>query len=204
MRRFLRHRVCLLAIVLALGSCGSDNEPTAYYVRAVHGMKDAPILRMSLTGIPLVAALDYRQVSALLPPVTRDSQAPLLEVFGQVPGDESISILEREIPFRGNREYTLVLAGTVAEPSLVVAQVERRTKPVTGAYLQVTHAAVALGPLDVFVTGPEDELAGAVPFVTLSSGRFSDSLPIVQGDTRIRVTPSVLTGSLPISWSKDE
>lgn len=205
MRRFLRPRTCLLAAILGLASCGGDNVPTAYYVRAVHAIQDAPVLQVNLTGIPVFSALDYGQVSALIPPVVResDTQLPLLEIVGLVPGDDNIVVIEQELDLRAGVEYTLVTTGTVAEPRLIVTTTERRTKPVSATYLQVTHAAVDLGPLDVFLTGPDDDLVGATPFATLSPGEFTDSLEVLQQEHRIRVTASGTTDVLADSGTQD-
>jgi len=190
MRRLFRHLPYLLTALALLASCDSNTEPTAYYLRVVHSMTDAPVVQLNISGVPIFAAVAYRQVTGLVPPITKvsDNSLPTLDILGVVPGDSPVSIASQEFAFQANTEYTLVAAGTVADPVLVIASNERRRKPVTGTYLQVTHAAVALGPLDIFLTDPATDLSGATPFATLAAGEFSDSLEVLQQDYRIRVT----------------
>jgi hypothetical protein len=190
MRRLFRHLPYLLLALAMLASCDSNNEPTAYYLRAVHSMKDAPVMQVSISGVPVFSAIAYRQVTGLIPPISRisDTEIPTIELLGAVPGSSPVSIASQEQDFRANTEYTLVAAGTVAEPVLVIASNERRRKPVSSTYLQVTHASVDLGALDVFLTDPGADLVGASPFATLALGEFTDSLEILQQDYQIRVT----------------
>jgi len=101
------------------------------------------------------------------------------------------TILDYE--FSGNAEYTVVTAGTLANPVTFITSNPRRTKPVTGGYLEFIHASIALGPLDIFVTDPGVDLVGITAFSTLEFTEASGSLEITPGNYQVRVTTSGTT-----------
>jgi hypothetical protein len=187
----------ILAIVVLLASCGSsDNEVTAYYVRAVHALVDGPLIQMNVSELPLHSAVDYLKATRMAIPVSKGGSTDIatIEIKAFTPAGESIII--ETIPdyeFSGNVEYTVITAGTLANPTTFITSNPRRVKPVTGGYLEFIHASLDLGPLDIFLTDPGVDLIGITAYTTLSFGESSGSLGITPGEYQIRVTNSGTT-----------
>ncbi|MCJ7558260.1 MAG: DUF4397 domain-containing protein, partial [Gammaproteobacteria bacterium] len=192
MRYLSSLRIGILVLATLLASCGgSDNEVTAYWVRAVNVMKDAPRLTLNVNELPVRNLVDYLDATSFVVPIS-DGTSPNIvpvDVLGFTPNGTSFAVAG--IPsyeFLGGYEYTVVTAGTVADPLLFVTSIPRRKKPVTGGYLEVVHVAMNQDALDVYLTEPGLDLNGVTPFATLSLAETSGSLQITQGTYQLRVT----------------
>lgn len=185
-------RIGILALATLLASCGaSDNEQTAYYVRMVNAVKDAPRLTLNVDQLPTRNQVDYLVNTPFVVPIS-DGTSPNIvpvDVLGNTPDGTSFTFAGiQDYEFLGGYEYTVVTAGTLADPLLFVTGIPRRKKPVTGGYLEVLHVAMNQGPLDIYLTEPGLDLAGVTPFATLSLAGTSGSLQITQGTYQLRVT----------------
>jgi len=207
MRYLSSLRLGILAVVVLLASCGSsENEVTAYYVRAVHALADAPRIQMNVSELPLHSAVDYLKATRMGIPVSKGGTTDIatVELKAFTPAGETIII--DTIPdyvFSGNVEYTVVTAGTLANPTSFITSNPRRTKPVIGGYLEFIHASVGLGTLDIFVTDPGVDLLGLTAYTTLAFGEASGSLEITPGTYQVRATNSGTTDVLFDSGALD-
>jgi len=187
---FLRIGVLVLATLLA--SCGaSDNVETAYYVRAVNVVKDAPLLTLNVNQLPVRNLVGYLNATPFVVPIS-DGTSPNIvpvDIVSNTPDGTPFTVAGiQDYEFLGGHEYTVVTAGTLADPLLFVTGMPRRKKPVIGGYLEVVHVAMNQGPLDVYLTEPGLDLTGATPFATLSLTETSGSLEFTQGTYQVRVT----------------
>lgn len=190
-------RLGFLAVVVLLASCGSsENEVTAYYVRAVHALVDGPRIQMDVNELPLHSSVEYLKATRMNIPVSKGGTTDIatVELKAYTPAGETIIIdTIPDYEFSGNVEYTVVTAGTLANPTTFITSNPRRFKPVTGGYLEFIHASVDLGPLDVFLTDPGVDLIGITAFTTLAFTESSGSLEITPGEYQVRVTNSGTT-----------
>lgn len=197
MRHLSILRLGILSLLVLLTSCGSsENEVTAYYVRAVHALVDAPRIQMDVNLLPLHSSVEYLQASRMGVPVSKGGATDVatVELKTFTPAGETIVIdTFQDYEFSGNVEYTVVAAGTLANPATFITSNPRRTKPVTGNYLEFVHASVVQGSLDVFVTDPGVDLVGLTAYTTLAFGESSGSLELTPGSYQVRVTNSGTT-----------
>jgi hypothetical protein len=207
MRQLSLLRVGVMVLVCLLVACGSSsNEVSAYYVRAVHVMKDGPRMQLNINDFPLQTGYDYLSATTYQVPLSKGlpSESVPVDVVSFTPLGDLISLAT--IPsyeFVGNREYSVVAAGTVANPLLFITSNPRRTKPVGGTYLEFVHAAIDQPALDIYVTEPDVDLAGQPVFSSLSLTEASGSLEIAQGSYQIRITGAGSTTVLFDSGSLD-
>ena len=190
-------RLGILSIVVLLASCGSsENEVTAYYVRLVHALVDGPRIQMDVNQQPLHTSVDYLSATRMGIPVSKGGTTDIatVELKAFTPAGETIFIgTIPDYEFSGNVEYTIVAAGTLSDPTIFVTSNARRTKPVTGGYLEFVHASVDQATLDIFVTDPGVDLLGLTPYSTLAFGEATGSLEITPGNYQVRVTNSGTT-----------
>ncbi len=81
-------RIGVLALASVLASCGgSDNEPSAYYVRLVHVVKDAPRLTLSVDQLPARNLVDYLSATPFVVPISDGSSPNIVpvDVYGNTP-----------------------------------------------------------------------------------------------------------------------
>ncbi len=197
MRYLSSLRLGILAVVVLLASCGSsENEVTAYYVRAVNALVDGPRIQMNVSELPLHSSVEYLKATRMSIPVSKGGATDIatVELKAYTPAGETIIIdTIPDYEFSGNVEYTVVTAGTLANPTTFVTNNPRRVKPVTGGYLEFIHASLDLGPLDIFLTDPGVDLIGMTAYTTLTFTESSGSLEITPGEYQVRVTNSGTT-----------
>jgi hypothetical protein len=157
----------------------------------VNVVKDAPRLTLNVNQLPTRNQVDYLVNTPFVVPIS-DGTSPNIvpvDVLGNTPDGTSFTFAGiQDYEFLGGYEYTVVSAGTLADPLLFVTSNPRRKKPVTGGYLEVLHVAVNQGPLDIYLTEPGLDLTGVTPFATLSLAGTSGSLQFTQGTYQLRVT----------------
>ena len=175
----------LAAVGLLLG-CSDDDKTgpngTAQ-VRVVHASPDAPGVDVLVDNSVVLNGVTYKQASSYL-----DVPAGSRNIKVQAAGGGAVVINADAAVARGNA-YTVIATGLLAniEP-LVLA--DDLTAPAAGNIkVRLVHGAPGVGNVDIYVTAPGADLAGATP--TLTSVPFqgaSDYLEVPAGDYRVRVT----------------
>jgi hypothetical protein len=163
-------------------------------------MTDAPTVEVSFAGTYGGSgqfALDFgqaRQTSTLAGGYSvlvtyTDTSGSRVTLYERV-GEDTVKLFPDD-------EITVVLAGTLADPRIVVVQNEEYLYGVEDPaniqelpQIQFVHAVAGRGRLDFYLTGSADDLAGASP-VTLAFGAAGPLEDIDAGSGyRIRVTPA--------------
>ena len=193
------------ASALLLAACGSSSSsevepptpPPGAQLQVVHASADAPAVNIlvngevvdGLAGVPFAAASPYLEltpgainasVNAILPD---ESEAEVLAAPG--------------LELQSNVAYTVIAAGSTqallgggADNEL---QLFLLTRPVLdsidGVRIQVLHGSPSAPEVDVYVSGPEDELAAITP-ATFAFGELLDLETVPAGDYRIRIAPA--------------
>ncbi len=191
----------LLGLTALIAACGGDDSPadsgpdegsgtpTRYYFRLVNVLPDGPPLFLQDDGITISATIDYHLSS---PVGSRGlggtSDSIEFTIDGRGPEEEVISdILASEFTVQGNTEYAFVATGQYDTPSLITVPNPRRDRPFDGLYFQFVHAASSADAVDVYVTGPDVDLASTAPVARLSPGDFTESLSVPYENQRVRL-----------------
>lgn len=175
-----------LALV-TLAGCGGGDANNDSAIRVIHAAPDAPRVNFLLNGQAVRFALDYRQGTPLLL-LTQGSYDVAIE--GLIPLENQIVVALPGLGFTGDRDYTVVVTGKVADDSLdgMVFETSRIPAPDGKSRVQVLHAAPDAPAVDLYVTEPDAELAASVPVATLAYGEDSGALDLDAGLRRLRAT----------------
>lgn len=179
----------LVASLFLIG-CGGGNgngfTDTAS-IQVIHASTDAPWVDVSANGLPVFTDVAFGQATAETQVAAGAYQ---VAVDAAVPGGDVTVIGPVGLTFDADTEYTIVALGRVANIGPVVLERTREAVPAGSVRLQVVHAASAAPQVDVYVTGPNDPLAGAMPVGTFSFSQVLGPLTIDSGTYRIRITPA--------------
>jgi len=192
-------KLIVLSGALALAACDSnDNDPApvepvpSTTVQVLHASPDAPAVDVLVNGEVALTDVDFRESSGW---GVFDAGTYSVEVQGILPGGNETVIGPADLNFGADTINTVVALNDVLniEP-LVLTQPDT---PVSAgaARVWVLHAArnvqdLVQGPVDVYVTAPDADLAGEAP---LGSFNFRETLPadgpteLPAGDYQIRV-----------------
>lgn len=202
----MRHRLArLAALVLVLGAtgCGGDG-PDFIWLRAVHGIPDAPSLRLSYDDFVFRRTLTFAALTSETPETLLGrfgSSAILTVEYLQPDGSTGGTLLTREVPVEQDSTSTVVLAGSFDDPQAMIIVSPRRARPLAAMYFQFAHAAPDVGALDVYVTAPETGLEATAPSATLQPLGHTESFQVPFGKTRIRL---VQAGTLEVVMDTGE
>lgn len=211
-------RILAFAAIVALAGCDSSDGGVAlptpaptFDIQVLHASSDAPAVNLLFNGDTFVEGATYKAgsghaevevgsypvpVDALLP----DGPAPVL---GPV-----------DLPFAANTIYTIVIVGNTAAGSATplepVVLEQPRTDVTAGqARVVVLHGASVAEEVDVYVTGPDDDIVGIDPTDTFDLNGTIGPVELPAGDYRIRVTapggdvPLYDSGTLPLADGDD-
>ncbi len=192
-------RIILAASAITLAACDSNDDdapvepsvPSAT-VQVLHASPNAPAVNIAVDGEEALTGIDYKDSSGW---ITVDEGSYSVEVQAILPGATPTVIGPADLTFDGDTINTVVALNDVQniEP-LVLTQ---PSEPVSAgaARVWVLHAAsnvqdLVMGPVDVYVTAPDADLAAEAP---LGSFNFKETLPadgpaeLTAGDYQIRV-----------------
>jgi hypothetical protein len=182
----MRHRLAcmLLALTLAAG-CGTGgtlqpNEISA--VRVYNAVPDSPPLNFKLRGAQLTSGLAYGFGRFY---VYANAGNATLDVENNV-GD---ILLDYPTTLAGGVAYTFAVTGTLTSLKPVFLVDDTTAAPAGNFKIRLIHLA-PLGPaMDLYITGPTDDIATATPVVTgLSYANASTYVTAPAGSARLRLT----------------
>lgn len=196
-------RLAVAALLLTTVSC-VDDGPDFIWLRVVHAIPDAPSLRASFDDYVFRRDL----VFSLATPEAGESR---LGSFGfstgitvrhfDPTGLAGVPLLTQEVPVEIDSTSTVVLAGTFDTPEAIVVLAPRLKRPLPTLTFQFVHAALAQGPLDVYVTEPDTPLTSTAPLATIDPRGASGIATVPFGELRIRLTPA---GSFDLLYDSGE
>jgi hypothetical protein len=184
----------LVAGVLAISACSdSDNDdqsavppPAQAQMRITHASPDAPKVNVYVDGALALEGVDYKQSSGI---ITRAAGAVEIEVRGLLAdGSETSVIGPAQLELAENTRTDVVAINTLAaiEPTLIT---DDDTAAVSGVEVRVLHAAPAVANVDIYVTGPDDDIASVTP-VKAGFGDAAGPLALEpETNYRVRITP---------------
>jgi hypothetical protein len=177
-----------LAAAVALGAvgCGDDAaEPGASEarVRVVHASPDAPAVDVLVDGTAVLEGVGFGAASSYLPLEAGDRR---LQV--RAAGTSTV-VIDDQPALDDGASYTVIASGLVADISALVLRDDPTAPPAGRARLRVVHGAPSAPAVDVYVTAPGADLAGATPALTGVEFRDASSyLEVPAGSYQVRVT----------------
>lgn len=169
--------VCIVSLSIAAAGCGSDSGPgdEIAHLRVIHAMPEAPAVDLVVDGRTVAEAVSYTQASAFAD-VPAGPAAIELRLAGGA-GTHALSGGDLE----AGQRYTLLFGAAaradglalIADTAIGVPTTPPPVSPSdTGAIpgenkvkIRIIHNAPAAPPLDVYVSGADDVLAGITPAI---------------------------------------
>jgi hypothetical protein len=193
MKNFTKVLLVSLAAATMFG-CGSDNDnDDDSYLRVYHASPDAPEVNIWLDGKLALEGVDYQQSSGA---IKLAAGMHTLQVEALLPDGTTLTVIpETQLTLEKDTEYNVVAAGKAAligsgevnefAPQIIV----RDYLTPAGARVQVMHAAPDAPMVDVFITAPDADLAGAPPFADdVEYLGVTQPIEVAAGDYRVRIT----------------
>ncbi len=188
-------RISLLALLamVSLAGCSSTEGQNAFYLaRALNLVTDSPTQTVEIGSlsfqVPFLSGTGYSSAFAT---------SGAIEVRGFVPGanpgdpfEDTLILKPAETAdFADATSYTLINYGTVADfRTLTIVNPIVEAVDAQSNLIQIVHAALGAGNVDVYVTAPGNDLTGTAPLFSLSEGQVGTQQAIAFADHRIRIT----------------
>jgi hypothetical protein len=210
MKRLLAGALVAAAAIL-LAACGDHSPrsaivapppppppppPAGALLQVVHASADAPDVNVlvngaipeGLAGVPFAAASPYLE----LPAGTISAAVDALLADGT-----TLRVLEADgLQLESDVAYNVIAAGSAAallagadNPLQLFVLTRPVLEAIEGVRIQVLHGSPSAPEVDVYVTGPDAELAGVEP-ATFAFGGVLDLGTVPAAEYRIRVTPA--------------
>jgi len=189
MRRFFILAGCLSA--LALAACGGDSSlPVATgkgTIRAINAIESAPEFAFLIEerGIGAVA---FKQATA---PANYDDLGYTFNFDVQFFGDtQRTRIASQQLDVVANRDYTFVIGGSLAAPTVTLWEDDRREwgETETATEFRFAHLAVSEDPVDVYLAAPGIDPVNGNEIGTLAYGEVLPSIEMPAGEFVVTVT----------------
>ena len=152
-------------------------------VRVIHDSPDAPAVDVLVDDAEVLSGVPYGAASDYLPVPPGD-----INVKVRVSGTDTV-VLDRDLSVAADTAYSALAINLAADIDLVVLEDDLALPGAGAAKVRAVHGAPSAPAVDIYVTGPEDELGDPtltdVPYFTASP-----YLSVPTGDYRIRVTPA--------------
>ena len=184
-------RKLLLAIPLALlvvvAGCKIDSinyfPPRPAEVRVINLMPEPASLDVQIGGSPAFSAVTFQSLTGYQ---SYDNRSTSFSV--NVTGSAT-PLLSFNVPLAGEQPYTLVLMGTLSNPSATLLA-EVPNAPTNGnIQLSVFNAAVNNGAVDIYVTAPGADITQLNPnYFNVSYNGVSRNLAFAPGTYQIQIT----------------
>lgn len=209
----------LTAAFLLVAGCDSNSgggvtpptpQPT-FDIQVLHASSDAPAVNVLFNESTIAEGADYKDGTGRAQIVVGTYP---VQVDALLPSGPAPVIGPLDIAFEADTIYTIVALGDTTEGAerafepLVLTQ--PRTAVTAGsARVFVLHGASIAGEVDVFVTGPDDEIAGTDPLGTFDFKGTLGPVEVPAGDYRIRVADPTSgdvvydSGTLPLADGND-
>ena len=187
-------KLLVASSILMLAACDSDdNDPApTTTLQVLHASPNAPAVDVLVNGEEALSDVDYKDSSGWL---SLDAGTYSVEVQGILPDGNAPVIGPVDLAFEADTVNTVVALNDLQNIEPVVLTQPDTPVSAGAARVWVLHAAANVqelvgGPVDVYVTAPDADLAAEAP---LGSFNFKDTLPadgpaeLPAGDYQIRV-----------------
>lgn len=195
--RTKRRLALLCPAILALASCGGGGDiENELSFRIIQASPDAPLVNFLIDGIRVRQFVNYKSGygSVLITPGTYD-----LTVEAILPGEDAPLIDPPPMALSAGKDYTFIVIGKDADDAVELLEFESPIEdvPESSVRVQVAHAAPDVGPVDVYMTAPDELLSAATPIAQETYGNLPGARQLVPSGTYvISVTPAGVPGTV--------
>lgn len=179
--------------ILFLGACGSDSSlPVATGkadIRAINAIPTSQEIDF-LIEERLIGTAPYQGVTSTAP---YDDLEYTFNVNVLFAGNSSFRrVASQTLKVEANKDYTFLVSGAVANPTITVWQADERTFGETDTVFaaQFAHASASLGDLDYYFADAGTAPALGNEVATLSFGEISAATDFSAGDLVLTITTS--------------
>ena len=195
----VRNLLLPLATLLLLSACGSDNSsspppqppPATFDLQMLHASSDAPPVDVLFNGSAALGDADYKTGSGR---TTAQEGTYPIRVDASTPGGKTTVIPSTDVPFSGDRIYSIIAAGNAGDGTLEALVLDQARTAVTAGTARafIVHAASdpVASSVDIFVTVPDADLTAEAPLNTdpLPFKGTIGPVEITAGDYQVRIT----------------
>ena len=177
--------------VVGLTACNDDDDNISNdtrgsaEIRVIHASVDAPAVDVFIDGSESISDLDYAQSSgfASLFEGTYD-----IEVQANTPGGNVAVLNFDDFALADMASPTVIAVGDVAASTLegIVVQESEAMPSDSEVGLVVVHGSSAAPAVDIFLTGPNDDITNAQPAFNFAFKDSIDAGAVAAGEVRIR------------------
>jgi hypothetical protein len=185
----LKFLTLLLAAGALTAACSDEGDNTGpeggARVRVVHASPDAPAVDVLLDDAEVLGGVPYLAASAYL-----DAPAGSRNLKVNAAGTAT-TVINADLNLVDGTDYTVIAAGPVQSIEPLVLQDDNSAPASGNARVRAIHGAPSAPAVDIYVTAPGADLAGATPLLTsVGFGDVADYLEVPAGDYQVRVTPA--------------
>lgn len=179
------HVVTIAALALLISACTGDSDRSEAtgegIVRAVNAIPTAPDYVFAIEE-RLIGNVSYSNVSSQ---VSFDDLDYIFNFEVRLPGVlENQRVASTPLDVVKDHEYTFLISGDVAAPTIIVWDAESRSFNETDTVFQARfgHTAESFGPVDVYFASPGTAPAAGEAVATLAFGEVSAGIDNEAGD----------------------
>jgi len=187
MKRFGTGRRLALVLVVAvsLASCGGGGDiENELSLRIIQASPDAPPVNFLIDDVRVRIGVGYKGGfgSIFVTPATYD-----LAIESILPGEDGFLVPTTSKSLSAGRDYTFIVIGKDADDSVELMEFDSpiESVPEGNVRVQVAHAAPDVGPVDIYLTAPDDVLAAATPIAQAVYGNDPDARQLVPTGTYV-------------------
>lgn len=189
----------LLVSALLFGACGGDTgfpEATGKAsIRAINAMPTSQEIAFLIEETPIASAR-YQEATAAVRYDDLDYTFNFEVLFT---GESALRrIASRSIDFVADKDYTLLVTGTLANPTLTLWEGDERSFDEADTVLEArfAHVSASQGALDFYFAEPSVAPALGEQVATLSFGEISTAADFTEGDFVLTVTAAGDPGAI--------
>lgn len=152
-------------------------------VRVVHASPDAPDVDVLVDGGVALRNVPFRAASGYL---ELDQGSRRVQVN---PTNTTTSVIDATLPLERTKSYTILAVDRVSRIGALALEDDRAAPAAGNVRVRLVHASPSAGNVDVYVTGPNDDLNVTAP--TIAGFAFKASSPYLEvpaGTYRVRIT----------------
>ena len=180
---------------ISLVACNDDDvvvidevpTPTSD-LRIIHAVPDAPTVNV-FAGAAVLAGLENVDYQVSSPWITVDEGTYAVRVEANVPSGTA-DVITASLSLEGEKSYNVLAVGSTTDGTIepLIVSVDRSAITSGNVRVQIVHAAPAAPMVDIYVTGPGDDIEVAQPLATASFKDSTGQVEVAGGDYQIRIT----------------
>ncbi len=158
-------------------------------LRVVHAAPQADTVDVFIEGEEAVADFVYSAPTASVSDFIEVGAGEEDDLDIEVrPDGSDEAVIDAALDLDADSTYTLLAAGTAPDIEGVLLSEDLSAPEAGNAKVRLVHAASTVGPVDIYVTAPDDELPEVPTFEAVAFTASTGYTALAAGDYRVRIT----------------